>query len=250
LPAPAGRDRVGGWGVDLDPSWRTLYRVGAFAAFAYILAGIVAPALVYMPVGYVRGMDGHGLLTFIAEHRTWWLVLQTLTLGPAFLTIPSFLAIFVALKDANKSWAAIGASLAIGCQLLFASFYPGTLGLTYLSDQYVAAPSRRQSLAAAAEGVTAPLDAYNPLYETVFAVGILILSLVMLRSAFPRPVAWLGIAAACSEVLGVSVISWVGMGYFWWWLVFAVWFAAAGWRLVQEGRGNVPGRVSVGGVRQ
>lgn len=106
--------------------------------------------------------------------------------------------------------------------------------MLFLSDQYAAAdPERRQDLVAAAEAVTAPLDAYNPLYETVFAVSVLILSLVMLRGVFSRWTAFLGIAAAASELIGVSLLSLIGMGYFWWWLVFAVWFLAVGWNLWQ-----------------
>jgi hypothetical protein len=157
----------------VSPSWKGILTVGAVAAFGY-----VAPALLYFPVGYPRTSDGETLLEFIANHRGWWLALQTLTLGPGFLAIPVFAAIFVDLSQMEKGYAAVGAILAISCQILFVSFYPGTLGMLFLSDQYGAAdPERRQDLVAAAEAVTAPLDAYNPLYETVFAASVLILSL-------------------------------------------------------------------------
>jgi hypothetical protein len=216
----------------VSPSWNGILTVGAVAAFGYVALGIVAPALLYFPVGYPRTSDGETLLEFIAGHRGWWLALQTLTLGPGFLAIPVFAAIFVALSQVEKGYAAVGAILAISCQILFVSFYPGTLGMLFLSDQYAAAdPERRQHLVAAAEAVTAPLDAYNPLYETVFAASVLILSLVMLRGVFSRWTAFLGIAAAASELIGVSLLSLIGMGYFWWWLVFAVWFVAVGWNL-------------------
>jgi hypothetical protein len=225
----SGRTKAG-----LPHSWNGIFTVGAVAAFGYVVLGIVAPALLYFPVGYPRTSDGETLLTFIADHRGWWLALQTLTLGPGFLAIPVFAAIFVALSQVEKGYAAVGSILAISCQILFVSFYPGTLGMLFLSDQYAAAdPERRQDLVAAAEAVTAPLDAYNPLYETVFAVSVLILSLVMLRGVFSRWTAFLGIAAAASELIGVSLLSLIGMGYFWWWLVFAVWFLAVGWNLWQ-----------------
>lgn len=198
-------------------------------AFGYVALGIIAPALLYFPVGYPRTSDGETLLSFIAGHRLWWIVLQTLTLGPGFLAIPVFAAIFVALSQVEKGYAAVGSLLAIACQILFVSFYPGTLGMLFLSDQYaVATPDRQQDLIAAAEAVTAPLDAYNPLYETVFAAGVLILSLVMLRGVFSRWTAYLGIAAAAAELIGFSLLSLIGMGYFWWWLIFAVWFLAVG----------------------
>ena len=216
----------------LSPSWNGIFIVGAGAAFGYVLLGIIAPALLYFPVGYPRTSDGETLLTFIADHRAWWLALQTLTLGSGFLAIPVFAAIFVALSQMEKGYAAVGSVLAISCQILFVSFYPGTLGMLFLSDQYAVADfERREDLVAAAEAVTAPLDAYNPLYETVFAASVLILSLVMLRGVFSKWTAFLGIAAAASELVGVSLLSLIGMGYFWWWLVFAVWFLAVGWNL-------------------
>lgn len=216
-----------------DPSWHGAYRAGGISAIAYVVLGIVAPAFMFFAVGYPRTSSGPELLDFIAEHRVWWMVLQTLTLGPSFLAIVVFLALFLALKDGRRSLAAIGAVLAIVCQALFVSFLPGTLGMLYLADQRADADEpRRAALEAAAEAVTAPLDAFNPLYETVFAVAVLLISLAMLRSGFPRWVAWLGIAAAVSEVVAVSALALIGMGYFWWWLVFAVWFVAVGWRLL------------------
>lgn len=236
------RPVIAGSRLEVDPSWRGLYKAGGIAAFAYILLGIVVPALLFIPVGYERGLSGEALLTFIADHRTWWFILQTLTLGPSFLAMPVFLAIFVALKGVNKSYAAIGALLAISCQLLFVSFYPGTLGMAFLSAQYMAAdPALQESLAAAALGVTAPLDAFNPLYETVFAGSILILSLVMFRGVFPRAVAYMGLATAGAEMVAISLTSQIGMGYFWWYLFFVFWFAGVGWRLYQLG--TTPRRV-------
>lgn len=220
--------------VTVDPSWRGAYRAGGVLAFAYVLLGVVAPALMFFAVGYPRTASGAELLDFIADHRVWWMVLQHLTLGPGFIAIPVFLALFLALKEGRRSLAAIGALLAIVCQALFASFLPATLGMLYLADQWeVADADRRAGLEAAAEAVTAPLDAFNPLFETVFAVGVLLISLAMLRSAFPRWMAWLGIAAAVSEFVAVGVLSFIGMGYFWWWLVFSAWFAAVGWRLLR-----------------
>ena len=35
----------------------------------YVVLGIMAPALLYFPVGYPRTSDGETLLTFIADHR-------------------------------------------------------------------------------------------------------------------------------------------------------------------------------------
>lgn len=219
-----------------DPSWRSLYRAGGISAFLYVLLGVVAPALLFIPVGYQRGMNGDELLRFIADNRSWWVIVQTLSLGAPILAIVVFAAIFVALKDVNRSYAALGAIVAITCQVLFVAFYPLTLGVVHLSDQYVTAAETRQvSLAAAAEALVAVLDSYSPLYEGVFAVSILILSLVMLRGVFPKAVAYLGLATAAAAVVALSLWPIIGMGYFWWWLFFVIWFSGAGWRLYRLG---------------
>lgn len=187
MSSKAERPDSGLGGRRPDLSWNGIFKAGAILAWSYVGLGIVLPALLYFPVGYPRTSDGETLLTFIADNRGWWILLQTLTLGPSFLAIPVFTAIFVALSTVEKGYASVGTLLAIACQILFASFYPGTLGMLFLSDQYVAAsPERKQDLVAAAEAVTAPLDAYNPLYETVFAASVLILSVVMFRGVFSR----------------------------------------------------------------
>ena len=41
-----------------DPSWRGLYRAGGISAFLYVLLGVVVPGLLFIPVGYQRGMSG------------------------------------------------------------------------------------------------------------------------------------------------------------------------------------------------
>ena len=165
-------------------------------------------------------------------------MVQTLSLGAPILAIIVFVAVFVSLKDVNKSAAAVGALLASTCQVLFVAFYPLTLGLVHLSDQYASATGARQeSLAAGAEGVVAVLDGYSPLYEGTFAISILILSLAMLQGVFPRAVAYLGFATAAAAAVALSLWPILGMGYFWWWLFFVVWFTGAGWPPVPNGWG-------------
>src|ERR1044071_8640466 len=87
-----------------DPSWQGLYRTGGVAAFLYVLLGVVLPGVLFLPVGYQRGMSGDELLRFVADNRSWWVIVQTLSLGAPFVAIVVFAAIFVALKDVNKSY--------------------------------------------------------------------------------------------------------------------------------------------------
>ncbi len=219
-----------------DPSWRGLYRAGGVSAILYVLLAVTVPAVQVLTVQYDFKMDGPTLLQFIASHRLWWIILQTLVLGTSILAIVSFVALFVALKHLDKSYAAIGAVVASTCQLLFMAYYPVLLGLVYLSDQYVAATAtQRVVFATAAESLIAQNNAFNPLYESVFGVSILILSLVMLKGVFHKSVAYLGMATCVAAFIGLALWPIVGVNYFWWWLLFMIWFIAAGWKLYRLG---------------
>lgn len=232
--APAGPPAGTGSG---DPTWKALYRTGGIAAFVYVLSGLVVPALLFIPQRYERGMDGDTLLQFIADHRLWWIVLQTLVLGlPSFVAIVFFVALFVSLLPASKSLALMGASIVLTVFVLFIAYYPVTLGIVYLSDLYTTSgPERQASLAAAGEGLIAVIDAFNPLYESVLAVGVLCYALAMLKGVYPRGVAYLGLATAAAVPVALSLWPLVGIGYFWWWLLFVAWFLATGWHLYRLG---------------
>jgi len=170
-------------------SWKALYGAGGVSVFLYIILGIIIPGVLFLFMPYDTSMNGAEILQFIASHRTWWIIIQTLTLGPSLLAI----IVFIALRHINKSYAALGVVIAAACQLLFVAYYPVVMGLVCLSDQYVnAAESQKAVLSAAAEALLAQNNAFNPLYESVFAVGVLIISLVMLKGVFHKGVAYLG----------------------------------------------------------
>ena len=39
--------------------------------FLYVLLGVVLPDVLFLPVGYRRGMSGDELLRFVADNRSW-----------------------------------------------------------------------------------------------------------------------------------------------------------------------------------
>lgn len=220
-----------------DPSWRSLYRAGGISAILYVILGIIVPGLLLIGSSYSRDMDGAALLQFIASNRTWWMIVQTLTLVPSILAIVVFLTLYIVLKHINKSYAAIGAIVAIVCEILFIAFYPVTLGLVYLSDQYVlATDTQRIVLATAAESLLAQNNVFNPIYDIVFVISILIISVVMLKGVFHKSVAYLGIATTPAAIIGLALWPIIGIAYFWWWFVFMVWFIAVGWKLYRLGK--------------
>lgn len=220
-----------------DPSWRSLYRAGGISAFLYVILGIIIPGLLFIGSSYSRDMDGAALLQFIASNRTWWIIIQTLTLGPSLLAIVVFVSLYVALKHLNKSYAAIGTITAIVCEILFLAFYPLTLALVYMSDQYVlATDTRRIALETAAEGLLAQNNVFNPFYDIVFVISILIISVVMLKGVFHKSVAYLGVATTAAAIICVALWPILEIAYFWWWFVFMIWFIAVGWKLYRLGR--------------
>jgi hypothetical protein len=224
----------------VDPSWKGLYKVGGISAILYIILALVVPTLQVLTMEYFEKTAEYGgaeFLQFIAENRLWWLIAQTLLLGSSILVIVTFVALFAALKHLDKSYAAIGAVVGVTSQILFIAYYPVLLGTIYLSDKFVTASAeQRVLLGTAADSLMAMNNAFNPLYEPILAVSILIFSIVMLKGIFHKSIAYLGIATCAAAFIAMPLWPIVGVGYFWWWAFFLVWLIAVGWKLYQLGK--------------
>lgn len=224
-----------------DPSWKDLYKAGGISAILYVIIAVIVPFFIYISnpkFSYiVNGTDIADILKLIASNKILWIVLQTTVLGTSFFAIITFVALFVALKHLNKSYALIGTTITITCHILFIAYYPILMGLTYLGEHYNA-EIQSTSLATAAEALLAINNAFNPLYESVFAISILIISLVMLKGVFHKRVAYLGIVTAISAFIALLLWPILGIGYFWWWLLFMIWFIAVGWKLYKLSKIN------------
>ena len=231
---------VGESHAGVDPSWQSLYKVGGISAILYMVLALVVPTLQVLTMEYFEMTAEYGgaeFLQFIAENRLWWLIAQTLLLGGSILAIVAFVALFVALKNIDKSFAAIGVLVAVTSQILFIAYYPVLLGTIYLSDKFVTASADQQVLlGAAADSLMAINNAFNPLYEPLLGVSILIFSLVMLKGVFHKSIAYLGIATCAAVFIAMSLWPIVGVNYMWWWIFYFVWFIAVGWKLYQLGK--------------
>lgn len=162
------------------------------------------------------------------------MILQTTVLGTSFLAIVVFAALYIALKEVNKGFALIGTVIAIVCHILFIAYYPVILGLTHLSKLYMeAAGGEAASMASSADALLAMNNAFNPLYESVFAVSVLILSLVMLKGVFRKVTAYLGIFTAVCGFIALGLFKFIGIGYLWWRVPFMGWFTTVGVRLLK-----------------
>jgi hypothetical protein len=227
-------------GTGADPTWKGLYKAGGISAILYIVLALVVPTVQVLTMDYfdlTAEYGGAEFLQFIAANRFWWLFLQTVVLGTSVLAIVSFVALFVALKHIDKSYAALGAVVAVTCQLLFMAYYPVLLGTIYLSDKFVTASIEQQAmLGTAAESLIAVNTAFNPLYEPLFGVSILIFSFVMLKGVFHKSIGYLGIATCIASFIAMTLWPIVGVNYLWWWFLFFIWFTAVGWKLYRLGK--------------
>src|SRR5579864_7259559 len=142
-----------------DASWRSLYRAGGVSATLFVVLVLVAIVLVVIAPPPLN-VDGATTLQYIASHKVLYTIEQALWLAPSVFAAVVFLALFLALKHLNKSYAALGA-LAGFVSWILGLAIPTTGGgapvLVYLSDQYATAATAAQhtAIATAAEAFIA-----------------------------------------------------------------------------------------------
>lgn len=217
----------------LDPSWRGLYRAGSISAVLFVVLTVVAIVLDLTTPPPVSG--GVATLRFIAQNRSIYMLEQALWLVPGVFAMLVFLALYVALKHLNKSYAALGAlvgGVAWALTLAIPTTSRGAPALVYLSDQYAASTTdaQRSAFATAAEGLIAQNN--TPTIPGILTtVGLLIVSLVMLKGVFHRGVAYLGVATGILGIASEALRFVVPAGYVVYGLLLLIWFLTVGWQL-------------------
>ena len=224
-----------------DRSWGALYRAGGVASILAACVYIVA-TLIYFVVPPPPGEGGTATLDYIAAHRAVYILEQVLWLAPSVLLTVATLELAVALKGVHKSYAAIGGVLGVASWAL-TLVYPATGGgapaLVYLSDRYAATgdATLRAAYAAAAEVFIAQ-NIIPTAVGILEPLGILILTLVMLRGVFPRGVAYLGIATGALGLVSEALRPMLGPAYLVYGLLLFAWFLASGWALYRLASGD------------
>jgi len=89
-----------------DPSWRLLFRIGGVSAWIFV-AMIVAAIVIAIATPAPPTAGGTATLSYIAAHRTLYIVEQQLWLVPGFFAMVTYLALYPALKHLDKSLAAL-----------------------------------------------------------------------------------------------------------------------------------------------
>src|SRR5450759_4508609 len=229
-----------------DPSWRLLYRVGGVSAGIFV-AMIVVGVVIAIATPAPPTAGGTATLSYIAAHRTLYIVEQQLWLVPGVFAMVTYLALYPALKHLDKRLAALGAVIggsAWALTLANPTTTTGAPALVYLSDQFMATadPARRAVFTTAAETLIAQ-NRTTVVVGPLMAVGMLIVSIVMLKGGFPKAVAYLGVATG---VLGISAeaLRMVFEGFYvFYGVLLPIWMGAVGWNLYRLGRRSGPGLV-------
>ena len=227
-------------GTTPDPSWRGLYRAGAVSAALYV-AMILVPVVLLFVAPQPPLSGGDEILRYIAANKAVYVIELVSFVGLSLPAIVVFLALYAALEYLDKSYAALGAAIGVASEVVALAYNssPPSLntGLLYLGDRYAAATTdaERAALATAAEGLAAVSNAVNAA-GILTALGILIVSLVMLKGVFPRGVAYLGVATGATGVVCEVLRDMIGAGYFVYGLLLPSWFVAVGWQLYKLSR--------------
>ncbi|HUX40055.1 MAG TPA: DUF4386 family protein [Rectinemataceae bacterium] len=210
----------------LGPSFQLLFRIGAIAAFAFMLFTLVPLVLmITQPLPPYGG--GAALLDFIAAHPILYITELVCFTGLSIPAIVFFLALGVALWPSGRDLALLGAVVGIGSEiaaLAFASSPPSLNGgLLGLSAQYQAASEGlRPSIASAAGALQAYANGFT-LIGVLTALGIFILSIPMLKSGFPRWVSILGLITGGSGMILEATRDLVGPFYALYGILLLVW---------------------------
>lgn len=223
-------------------SWRRLYLIAGLASILFVLLLIVALVLDFMAPPPVHG--GAATLEFIAENKTVYVAEQILWVLPNILPVVVFVALFIALAPLDKSLALLATVIgAVPWALILAVPVTsrGSLNLVYLSDRYSATTSEeeRRSYATAAEAIVAENNT-PAIVGVLSALGILLISLVMVKGVLPRFLAWLGIITGALGVVSEVLRHAVPEFYWGYGILLWVWFIATGIALIALARRTTP----------
>jgi hypothetical protein len=224
-----------------DSSWKSLYRAGSISTAIALAMYLGAFALIFVTEAAPTS-GAADMLAYIDDNRGVYVVKQVLWIMPSLFLMVTFLALTVALWDVDKSHALIAGLVGI-VSWAGAFSWPtsgeGSLVLLHISDRYADAVSdaERSVFLGAAETMIAYNDA--PAFLGVLqTIGILLMSLVMLRGVFSKGLAWLGVLAGGIGVASEALRPWMGWGYAIYGLLLFVWLGWVAWELWTLYRGS------------
>jgi hypothetical protein len=190
-----------------DPRWKDLYRIGGISSI-FVAVSVLLAIIAFFIWPFKPGFTStENIFMTLQNDRLGGLIsLDLLMLLIAPVSMLPFLALYVALKRVNESYAFIALALGV---LAVAVLIPSRplVELVALSDKYTAATSEveRSQYLAAGESLHALFNGTAWAAQTIFfLLAGLINGLLMLRARpFSKATAWTGIVASI-----------IGLGFF------------------------------------
>ena len=225
--------------VSPDLAWRRLYLAGGVSGVVYVVLVLVPLVLVF--AAPVPPDTGAPLLTYIAEHKTVYLVELVCFVGLAVPGLVVFAALAVALRSVDQSIAALGGLVGIVSEAVALALgsSPPSLhgGLVVLSNEYNRAESEttRAGLVSAADALIAATNAVS-WAGILTAAAILLLSLLMRQRGYGTRLAVLGILTGAIGLVSEALRPVIGPGYLIYGLLLPTWFGWVAWKLLRSTR--------------
>ena len=217
----------------------SLRRIGGGAAIA-----LAAAYLAIIPIYAFAGptpTGGEEWLVYLQTRAGLWWAILALSVLTDLLFVPVAFALHAALRRADRTLALLGAAfLGLFAVLDLAVTWANYAALITLSADYASTSdgSQQTALAAAADYANATLPFSLAVYSIVVpSIGILLLSIAMLRGMFWRVTAIVGIATGALGILatlGSFVVSPLGSAVIVTSLLTIAWLALAGVQLLRR----------------
>lgn len=225
-------------GQSAGAAWKSLYTIGG-AAGAFMAVFIPTTVVVFVVSPPPQTVADHFAL-FQTSKLLGLLGMDLLYLLGNLLMIPSFLALYVALRRTSESLMAISLTLLLVGVVALVVARPA-FEMMALSDGYAAASTdaERAVFMAAGEAMWALYRGTAFQVHYVFGgIGFVLLAIVMLRSeVFGKAAGYAGLAAQVVAfgyylpVIGVALATLSALLYWVWYILVAI-------RLLQLGRGD------------
>ena len=180
----------------VDSRWKDLYKIAGVAALIMV---VFIPIQIIVYIGWPIPDTAIDSFTLFQNNKLLGLLALELTYVVSnVLSVPLFLALYIALRRASESYMAIATALGlVAIPAIFAA--RPTFDMLYLSDQYWAATTDAQRslfLTVGQARLTVINGTAQQVHYVLGAIALLIISVVMLRSnVFSKATAYMGIIA-------------------------------------------------------
>lgn len=188
--------------------WKSFYTLGGISAIILGISYIIITIL-YVIAGGTPPNGGEAELNFFTGHMAVWWVIVFLSVLTDILFLPVALSLYLLLEKANRIAMMVGSGLLGLFALLDLTItWPNYSALITLSSNYAASTSDVQKISyiSAANYASAVLTShFFPVYAILLpALGILLISLVMLKGTFSKITAYLGLITGILGIISVA----------------------------------------------